>query len=409
MPIASPTGSTVPGAGVRRRPPTATRTTTAGRSGTPTAARAAGATTTRTAARYAWVWRAASPPDRCDSLPARTGTSQQMPPCGATRGIGMDLVALARNPVPSGVQTGTFKGDGGVRLRFARWEPTRGSPRGTVCVFQGRTEYIEKYFEVVADLRRRGFAVATLDWRGQGGSERLLANPRKGHVRSFADFDRDLALFMKEVVLPGCQPPFIALAHSMGGNILLRNAVLASSWFSRMVLAAPMVAISPKGLRYPPPLPQLYAETLCALGLGHMYPPGGKDIAINEEPFEGNVLTADPERYARNRMVIEAAPHLGLGSPTIAWVRAALRSTARVSAADYAAQIKVPMLLFAAGNDSVVSTTHIEELGLRLKVGRHVLIPQARHEILQETDDVRKDFWAAFDAYLGIASDADSF
>lgn len=314
----------------------------------------------------------------------------------------MDLVALAKNPVPSGAQTGMFKGYGGVRLRFARWEPTRGPHRGTVCVFQGRTEYIEKYFEVVADLRRRGFAVATLDWRGQGGSERLLGNPRKGHVRSFADFDRDLALFMKEVVQPVSRPPFIALAHSMGGNILLRNAADAGSWFSRMVLCAPMVAIAPKELRYPPPFPRLYAEAMCALGLGRMYAPGGKDASIDEEPFEGNVLTGDPERYARNRMVIETAPHLGLGSPTIGWLRAALRSTARVSAPDYAAQIKVPLLLFAAGMDSVVSTTHIEELGLRLKVGSHVLIPQARHEILQETDDVRKDFWAAFDAYLGV-------
>ena len=314
----------------------------------------------------------------------------------------MDLIALAKNPVPSGATTGYFNCPGKIKLRFARWQATRGPERGTVCLFQGRGEFIEKYFEVVADLRRRGFAVATLDWRGQGGSERLLGNPRKGHVRSFADFDRDLALFMKEVVQPSCQAPYIALAHSMGGNILLRNAADAGSWFSRMVLCAPMVAIAPKELRYPPPYPRLFAETLCALGLARMYAPGGSDASIDQEPFEGNVLTGDAERYARNRMVIEAAPHLGLGSPTIGWLRAALRSTARVSAPDYASQIKMPLLLFAAGMDSVVSATHIEELGLRLKVGSHVLIPQARHEILQETDDVRKDFWAAFDAYLGV-------
>ncbi len=112
-------------------------------------------------------------------------------------------------------------------MRFARWEATRGPARGTVCLFQGRGEFIEKYFEVVADLRRRGFAVATMDWRGQGGSERLLSNPRKGHVRSFADFDQDLAAFMKEIVLPDCPPPYIAMAHSMGGHILLRNATHA--------------------------------------------------------------------------------------------------------------------------------------------------------------------------------------
>ena len=139
----------------------------------------------------------------------------------------MELVALAKNPVPSGATTGTFKGHDRLNLRFARWEPTRGPRRGTVCLFQGRGEFIEKYFEVVADLRRRGFAVATMDWRGQGGSSRLLSNPRKGHVRSFADFDQDLADFMKEVVLPDCPPPYIAMAHSMGGHILLRNATHA--------------------------------------------------------------------------------------------------------------------------------------------------------------------------------------
>src|SRR5262245_40779256 len=121
---------------------------------------------------------------------------------------GMDLVALAKNPVPSGAACGTFKGQDKIALRFARWEATRGPRRGTVCLFHGRGEFIEKYFEVVADLRRRGFAVATMDWRGQGGSARLLANPRKGYVRSFADYDQDLAAFMKEAVLSDCQPPF---------------------------------------------------------------------------------------------------------------------------------------------------------------------------------------------------------
>lgn len=314
----------------------------------------------------------------------------------------MELVTLAKNPVPSGAVTGLFRGHDGRSLRFARWEATRGPRRGTVCLFQGRGEFIEKYFEVVADLRRRGFAVAAMDWRGQGGSERLLANPRKGHVRSFADFDQDLAHFMKEIVLPDCQPPYIALAHSMGGNILLRNASLSGSWFSRMVLSAPMIAIAPKELRFPPPIPRLYAEIMGALGLRTLYAPGGSDDALELAPFEGNPLTSDRDRYQRNGMVVQAASRLGLGSPTIGWLRAALRSIARVSAPDYPSRVKVPLLLFAAGMDTIVSTTHIEEFGLRLKIGTHVLIPQARHEILQETDEVRKDFWTAFDAYLGI-------
>src|SRR5215510_8086444 len=98
----------------------------------------------------------------------------------------MDLVALAKNPVPSGATTGILKCPNGMRLRFARWEPTRGPRRGTVCVFHGRGEFIEKYFEVVRDLRDRGFAVATFDWRGQGLSDRLLSDRTKGHIRGFS-------------------------------------------------------------------------------------------------------------------------------------------------------------------------------------------------------------------------------
>jgi lysophospholipase len=318
----------------------------------------------------------------------------------------MELVALAKNPIPGGALAGYFRSHGNVRLRFARWGPTRGPARGTVCLFEGRGEFIEKYFEVVADLRRRGFAVATMDWRGQGGSERLLSNPNKGHVRSFADYDRDLAAFMQEIVLPDCPPPYIAMAHSMGGHILLRNASLRSSWFSRMVLSAPMIEIAKDRLGAAPPVARIYAEIVGGLGLGSIYVPWGGDMPIELEPFEGNLLTGDRERYERNGAIVQAAPRLGLGSPTVGWLRAALRSIAKLTAPEYPLQIEVPLLLFAAGLDSIVSTTTIEEFAQRLKVGTHVLLPQARHEILQETDEVRRDFWAAFDAYMGIADDA---
>jgi lysophospholipase len=314
----------------------------------------------------------------------------------------MELVALAKNPAPSGATTGLFKSSGSAKLRYARWEPTRPPKRGTVCLFQGRGEYIEKYFEVVADLRRRGFAVAIMDWRGQGGSTRALSNPRKGYVRSFSEFDQDLAHFMKEIVLPDCQPPYIALAHSMGGHILLRNAVLPASWFSRMVLCAPMIDIAEARIGAPRPVSRAYAEIIAGIGLGSLYVRGGGDTPMELQNFEGNPLTSDRERFHRNRLVLESAPRLGLGSPTVAWLRAALRSIGRLTAPQYPFRVEVPLLLFAAGMDTVVSTQAIEEFALRLKVGTHVLIPQARHEILQETDELRQRFWAAFDAYLGV-------
>lgn len=314
----------------------------------------------------------------------------------------MELVSLAKNPIPSGAVVGAFAGYDGAALRFARWEATRSPRRGTVCLFPGRGEYIEKYFEVIADLRRRGFAVAVLDWRGQGGSHRALKNMRKGHINDFAEYDRDLVRFMRDVVLPDCPPPYIALAHSMGGAILLRNAIERSSWFSRMVLVAPMIALNNSRMRFPLRIVRTYAETVAGAGFASAYIQGGVDSPEEMSAFEGNPLTSDRERWARNKAVLDIAPDLALGSPTVGWLRAALRAMERLGSPGYAALVQVPILMFAAGNDQIVSTRAIEDFSVELKVGSTLLIPNARHEILQECESVRQRFWAAFDAYLAI-------
>ncbi|MBI1383503.1 MAG: alpha/beta fold hydrolase [Rhizobiales bacterium] len=314
----------------------------------------------------------------------------------------MELVALAKNPVPSGAHVAMLTADDGVQLRTARWEASRGPRRGTVCLFGGRTEYIEKYFEVVADLRRRGFAVATMDWRGQGGSDRLLPNRHKGHVRDFKEYDRDVVRFMRDVVLPDCPPPYIALAHSMGGNVLLRAARTPGTWFERMVLCAPMVRLAREGLGLPSAVARTAAESTATAGLGWLYVPGGTDAGWESQPFEGNVLTSSRDRYERNQAIVKAEPRLSLGAPTFGWMRAALRSMALVSSARFASEVYVPILFVAAGDDAVVDSRAIEQIAVRIKMATYVLIPGARHEVLQEAEDIRRQFWAAFDAYVGI-------
>ena len=318
------------------------------------------------------------------------------------RGLMDKLIALAKNPVPSGAIVGTFKGHDGALLRFARWQPTRGPRRGTVCLFGGRTEFIEKYFEVIADLRRRGFGVATMDWRGQGGSHRPLPNPRKGHLSDFSEFDRDLLRFVKDIVLPDCLPPFIALGHSMGGHVLMRNSISNGSWFDRIVVLAPMLAFHPERVKYPGWFARGVTTAAARGGLSTLYVPGGSDQPQELGPFEGNPLTSNLERWSRNRAVLEAAPELALGSPTYGWTHVAYRSMGALMQPEVPSRVQVPLLIFSAGHDRVISNRATEEFANQLKVGTHILIPAARHEILQENDDVRGRFWAAFDAYLGV-------
>lgn len=308
----------------------------------------------------------------------------------------MKLISIPANPVPENVVTGMVKTSDRVTLRFARWEPPPGR-RGTAVILQGRAEFIEKYFETVRDLRGRGFAVAAFDWRGQGLSDRALSDRRKGYVRNFSKYALDLAAIMEQVVLPDCPPPIFALGHSMGGAIILRACHDGSRWFDRAVLSAPMIAL--------PPRPKLaiagpFLRAMRLLGRGSNYVPTGSGAATGSEDFLGNVLTSDPVRFARNAAVLQEEPNLGLGAPTVAWADSAFRAMKQFKSQSYAGHLRQPILLVGAGHDEVVSTAAIEEFGTNLLAGHHLIIPGSRHEILQEQDHYRDQFWAAFDAFV---------
>jgi lysophospholipase len=308
----------------------------------------------------------------------------------------MTLVSIPANPVPEGVTSGTIKTADGVELRFARWAPPAGR-RGTVCVFTGRGECIEKYFETVRDLRDRGFAVAMIDWRGQGHSARGLRNPRKGYVRRFADYETDVETFVQQVVMPDCPPPFFALAHSMGGAVMLRLAYNGKRWFDRIVLSAPMIDLPGKRTALPV---RVLLKTMRFAGMGGRYVPGGDNEIVGTGPFVNNPVTSDPVRYARNAAILEEDPTLGIASPTIAWADSAFAAMHGFKAADFPGRIRQPILMLAASNDTIVSTAAIEELAYHLRAGGHLVIAGAKHEILQEQDRYRSQFWAAFDAFV---------
>jgi lysophospholipase len=309
----------------------------------------------------------------------------------------MKLISIPANPVPDNYVTGTLKTPDGVNLRFARWHPPAGR-RGTVCLFQGRSEWIEKYFETVRDLRARGFAVATLDWRGQGLSDRALSDRRKGYVRSFAEYDTDLETFMREIVLPDCPPPIFALAHSTGASILLRAAHRGRRWFDRMVLTAPLIALG--GVDYSMGTGPILMRIMRMAGFGAMYVPKTDTSIVESRPFVGNILTSDPVRYARNAAILEAEPLLALGAPTVAWVDSAFRAMAEMQQRSYPARIRQPILIVAGGSDAVVSNAAIEDFASMLRSGSHLVIVGSQHEILMEQDRYRSQFWAAFDAFV---------
>lgn len=303
------------------------------------------------------------------------------------------LRELPENPVPENAQAEMISAADGCRLRCARF-PSR-AENGTVVILPGRNECIEKYFETVRDLSSRGFAAAALDWRGQGGSQRLLRNPMRGHVHDFDEYVADLNLFFRKVVLPDCPPPYTLLAHSTGALIALLAGPELTNRVRRMVLLAPLLEI-----RAPISMPAIgrVAGFLNALGFGNAYFAGASRRG-KEVPFEPNRLTSDPTRFARNQMLLRTFPELFIHGPTVAWMRAVCLAAERVQQPKFMAKRRIPTLILAAGDDRVVSTPAIERYARRLRAAKVLTVDGARHELLQEADIYREQVLAAFEAF----------
>ena len=298
------------------------------------------------------------------------------------------------NPIPGEPIVGFLDGYKNVPLRYAVFRAQTNVSKGTVVLLHGRNESIEKYFETIADLTKRGFWVATFDFRGQGGSGRLLPDPRKGHVARFYHYIKDLELFLEQIVLPDTRLPFFLLAHSTGGLIALKAAPRLANRIERMVLTAPFVGLSGQ---------QMSATNVRRLSKLAVFT-GFGEVQLNKETaqrsFEDNPLTTDPARFARNQTLAKLHPELSLGPPTARWLYESQKTISEIRTPGHLASITVPTLIVAPGNDPIVPFVSQESLSQYFRAAQLVPVPGARHELLQEQDRYRTQLLAAFDAFI---------
>ena len=298
----------------------------------------------------------------------------------------------------SGLQTRFIESRDGKRIRTGYWDAAPGTASRGVCVLlDGQTEFLEKYDEVARELSARGFQVAALDWRGQGNSERLVPDSLKAHVRDFADYDSDLAAFMDQVVKPLSPAPPLALAHSMGGHILMRALHDRPGLFKAAVATAPMMRALTRG--YPPVVARAvcYAENLAGQRDAWVWGMAERDPL--KVTFEDNMVTSDRGRFARNTGYLAADPGIRLAGPTWGWLEAAYRSMHRAMSPGFPEAIQTPVLIVGAGRDRIVDTSAEREFASRLPHGKYLEFEDAEHEILMENDSIRARFWSAFDEF----------
>ena len=269
----------------------------------------------------------------------------------------------------------------GVRIRAGHWP---GGSRGTVVIVPGRTECIEKYGLVAADMVAVGYHAVVIDVRGQGLAARLVADPMVGHVGDFMDYYKDMqALLPLLDELP--QPRFL-LAHSMGGTIALR-ALHQGFPVARAAFSSPMWGI--RFSRGMAPLARGIAGIANLLGRGGAYAPGtGPATYLVAAPFKGNTLTTHEPTWDWMKRQVVAHPELSLGGPSFHWVHAALaecRALSRLTAP------VVPALAILGSAEKIVDPQAIQRRMTTWPGSRLVILPGAEHEVLMEAPRIRAE------------------
>ncbi|MDR7122027.1 alpha/beta fold hydrolase [Rheinheimera soli] len=264
--------------------------------------------------------------------------------------------------------------------------------KATVVVVNGRTESYLKYQELAYQLTEQGYQVLMFDHRGQGLSARLTDNPHKGHIEDFQQYIDDMHQLISQVAQTEQQLPLYLLGHSMGGAISTLYLQQYPELFQKAALSAPMHGINGK-LAYDEWDACRLASTVTLFSTeGYA---GFADKAYAAAPFEGNELTGSKERYQWMQRLYQDYPQIQLGGATWGWLEQACAVLPQMQ--QQADKINIPLLVMQAELDTIVSAAAQQEFCTVLAenpnsgcVGGLQLIKGAKHELLFEQDDIRK-------------------
>jgi lysophospholipase len=297
---------------------------------------------------------------------------------------------------PDGVDCRWVQTSDKVRIRVACWHS---GAKGTVLLFPGRTECIEKYGPAAAEFAKRGYAMATLDWRGQGLADRLIADRDPGHVRRFSDYQLDVAAFVEFARNENLPEPFFLVCHSMGGCIGLR-ALHEGIGVRAVAFSAPMW-----GIRIHPvmrPIARAMSSIGTAIGCGNrLVPSTSRENYVVTAAYAGNVLTRDEAMYDFIRRQVVEHPDLSIGGPTLQWLHEAQLETdalRRMPSPDYAC------MTMLGSSERIVDTAAIHDRMARWPGADFILADGAEHELMMESPAMRRRFYDAAAALFGRVS-----
>lgn len=306
-------------------------------------------------------------------------------------------------PAPDGWRWHVHTARDGTRLR-AGFAPRHTSAKAEILILPGFTGTIEQYFEHINYWHTLGYNVSALDHRGQGGSDRPLADfPERPYIEDFYTYSEDLNGFIAKAYREG-GPPLILAGSSMGGHVAYRTmAEFAPKQVKGLLLAAP--AFRPNTPPYPYKTAKNLVGFLKFLGRGASYGVGQKDWQPDVADLTETIrCSAAPKRVYVRDAVYAKHPNLRSGTATNQWLWAFMSSGEIAATPDYAQKISVPAHFMIAENDQVIVNSVSEQVCNDMSDCTIYPLKGSGHCIPQETDiQVEKWYQAMEDLLVKIS------
>ena len=269
--------------------------------------------------------------------------------------------------------------------------------KGVIVLSHGFTESVQKFTESIYYMLQAGYSVWGVDHRGHGRSFRINDNPYVVHADRFEDYVLDLRYLTETLVKPSSGDlPLYLYCHSMGGCIGAWTIEQYPALFTKAVLSSPML-----GLSFSLPTPVMFAAaSVMGVGKRKLQPLSPVD-SFPSVPDFANSCDSSECRYLYYFEKQQKDKALQMRSPSIGWGLEAVKACARVTSAKQTKNIRIPVLLLQAGEDTVVKNISQNLFASRVPTCRLSVIPGMKHELYMTDSQVLIPYWENIFAFFG--------
>ncbi|WP_074381653.1 serine aminopeptidase domain-containing protein [Bartonella doshiae] len=297
------------------------------------------------------------------------------------------LYPTNRDSPPPNIHNGYLKIATDRKIRFAIAHPEIEKAEGTIVILESYANALEEYFSSMNEISNRGFSTAIFDWFDRKDSQ---PNKQKQSRHNYFDINddlHDLDKFLKNVVYPNCPPPYYMLTYGIGGIIALSGLDIINHNFNRLLCISPPFAPfgnKTNGFQHK------FTQLLSDIGFGFLPAKGGKKL--KQQKQKNMQLLRTHKALLPSDFTIK--------TPTSRWMASTLNAIDNMKRNLLNGQLQIPILFILANQNNIANNIEVRQLCQQTHLTNSITITGAELDTIMYEENYRKQFWAAFDAFI---------